>query len=163
EKSKNPIVWAFENNVPYTLEALLDAKFPVQDTVNLSKVVERDSLSLLQSFLAAGADPNQQDINQQTALLAATEKGSLEMVQALLANGANPNLSGLLGRTPLHWAIRSKKPSAVMIAEALVKAGANPLQKDELGKTPLALAEQFDQVALISLLKNALNPSGVSS
>jgi ankyrin repeat protein len=163
EKSKNPIVWAFENNVPYTLEALLDAKFPVEDTVNLSKVVERDSVSLLQSFLAAGADPNQQDMNQQTALLAATEKGSLEMVQALLAKGANPNLSGLLGRTPLHWAIRSKKPSAVMIAEALVKAGANPLQKDELGKTPLALAEQFDQVALISLLKNALNPSGVSS
>ena len=102
-------------------------------------------------FLNAGADPNIQDSNGDTALICAAQIGSepaFNIVKLLLRAGANPNIKNFDGNTALIFAARMKFTN---IVELLINAHADPniqietlttenMWLDHPGFTPLMLA-----------------------
>ena len=92
---------------------------------------------LVKSRLAAGADPEEADARNYTALLLAARLGHWSMLGDLLAAGASPNPRDAEGRTPLHYAAFRGNPIAV---KALLDAGADKSLRDRAGRTPAELA-----------------------
>ena len=99
------------------------------------------SLDAVKELLAKKADPNLADINGGTALHAAVLYGKDDIAKLLVEKGANVNAvftgGPNKGATPLHFAARSKKVTAVM---ELAVASADWSIKWN-GKTPAELAD----------------------
>ena len=62
-------------------------------------------VSLIEFFIAQGADVNQPGYGGITPLGAACHSGELEAAKVLLSHGADPNLADAEGETPLHQII----------------------------------------------------------
>ena len=80
-------------------------------------------LETVEILLKAGADINDGDIGECTALMYAAQCGKLSLAQFLIAHGADVNARASEDITALHWAACS---GHVQIAKALLMAGANP-------------------------------------
>ena len=65
----------------------------------------RDMMAI-NTFLDAGINPNAQDADGRTVLIAAAARGDVEMVNKLLSRGADPNVKDKRGYTALSHAVR---------------------------------------------------------
>jgi ankyrin repeat protein len=68
---------------------------------------------------------------------------------ALLQAGCDINAADSNGRTPLMYAVRYQRPTAVRL---LLERGANEKLKDKSGLTALDLAKQFGNKEIINRL-----------
>jgi ankyrin repeat protein len=90
---------------------------------------------VIESLLAAGADPNDRDEYNGTPLhRAARFNSNAAVIRVLLAAGADPNARTKYGSTPLHRAAQHTENPAVI--QALLDAGADPVAEDVFGKFP---------------------------
>jgi ankyrin repeat protein len=114
----------------------------------------RGHTGAVQRLLAAGANPNIRDPEDDTtALHAAVSDDNEEAVTALLAAKADPNLQDDEGTTPLAIAVTRTDDSAVAIVKRLLAAGADPRAADRHGFTPLhQTADIEDHEEILSVL-----------
>lgn len=93
-----------------------------------------------------GADVNEKNGYEQTALLVAVRKGDVDIVQRLIDAGAEVNLADGIGCTPLMYAVQN---GDLGLVEMLLQAGATNDAKNGAGKTALDLAREkgYEDVA----------------
>ena len=94
----------------------------------------RNATSVIPRLLAAGADPDRQDVYGDAPLHDAVEDAGPAVVRMILADGADASARDGKGRTPLH---RARSRGAV---RALLDAGAGLEIRDGRGRTPLHAA-----------------------
>ncbi|MCW3053417.1 MAG: ankyrin repeat and protein kinase protein 1-like isoform [Chthonomonadales bacterium] len=90
----------------------------------------QEVLAILQSLLAAGADPNT-PIDQSTMLYNALQWHHPEIVQLLLHAHADPNIAPPKGVLPLLYAALDSKPE---VFKELLDAGADPNTHEQNGE-----------------------------
>lgn len=117
---------------PACTRLLLEAGAKVVGSNAFYRVMDLDSVEVLQLLLASGADPNEP------------------------ARGGQPAKFG----TPLLWAIRRGRSAAHI--EALLNAGADPAARTPDGTSAYRLALQFGLTDVVELLKEAGNSEQLS-
>jgi ankyrin repeat protein len=126
-------------------------------------------------LLGKGADPNTRDGAGRNALMvmsmerrledttrralrwgrpyqpaeAQTDKALQLIGEALLQAGCDLNAADQEGRTPLMYAVKYNRPTAVRL---LLEKGANPMVKDKSGMIALDLAKQANHIEIVKLL-----------
>lgn len=118
--------------MPYELEEIDSA----EETALTSAVLESD-IEQVKQLLADGADVNEMNSLDQTAIFATTfteDKLDLDMIELLLKNGANPTISDSEGWTLLHDAVYREDQAAI---DLLLKYDADINQKDLNGESPI--------------------------
>ena len=114
----------------------------------------RRDAAVIEALLAAGADPNETDINDWTPLHQAASMGEEDLIKALIRYGADldaRNGGGTLhlfgGNTPLHVAVGGgAEPAAVA---ALLAAGSDVNARTEIDASPLHM------VTLSTVIQNS--------
>ena len=92
-------------------------------------------------LLAAGADPNLQNLRGNSPLLFASQEGHLDTVRVLIDGGAEIDLPDINGATPLTQVCGSLGRADV--ARALLEGGADTEYKDLRGQTALDKAVKY--------------------
>jgi ankyrin repeat protein len=100
---------------------------------------------MLETLLAAGADPNARGQGQKTMLMGTRP----EVTKVLLEHGADPNLTDIFGDTALHQA---KSAEAVRL---LVAHGADPNALSQLASWPYRRDPSSRRTPYQALLKSA--------
>lgn len=107
------------------------------------------SEKIVQELLRFGADPSEWDFHRTcTSLHCAAASGDVETVKILLEAGADVN-AGIMGRSPLHYAVLSNNSNCV---ETLLKAGASPNNPQVYTETPLHVAASLGSATCVNLL-----------
>ena len=110
-----------------------------------------DAAGLL-AQINAGADVNQTDAYNRTALQRAAQKGRLEAVQVLLDHGADANHAGTGGLTALIAAVGNGNTEIVRL---LIQRGADIAATSFYGATALQNAALGGKTEIVSLLTEA--------
>jgi ankyrin repeat protein len=102
----------------------------------LGAAIQHGNQDIVQTLLAAGADPDKEDTRGWTPLYFAVSKGNKGIVQALLAAGADLNKVGddILNLVPLHLAVSKGNQDIVQV---LLAAGADLNKISAAGLTTL--------------------------
>ncbi len=114
--------------------------------VDTAKTIQKQ---LLKVTVEAGADVDQRDRRDKTALMAACESGHFEYAALLLKNGASVNLANAEGWTPLIYAVSNEDVETV---ELLLAAGADVNAANDFGETALLKAVYRNNKKLVALL-----------
>jgi uncharacterized protein len=109
-------------------------------------------LSLIQTLLEFGADPNAQDAEGNTFLLIAAEQGYTTAIPALLKHQATIDLANQEGWTPL---IAAAAAGHEKIVQMLLSQGTDPNLTTQEGDTALHLAAVEGHAEVVALLVNA--------
>jgi truncated hemoglobin YjbI len=120
----------------------------------LHEASAQGNLTMVESLLRLGADPNAQDGGDHTPLYCLANQyrasGGGDVVRALAQSGANVNANdGVKRCTALHMAARRGNRE---IAEALLDCGADIDARDSLGETPLRRSVNCNKIEVASLL-----------
>jgi ankyrin repeat protein len=117
----------------------------------------RADLVLALALLDNGADPNERDLDGETALHVAAGQGYVEPGRSLIAHHADVNARNAAGKTPLHLAVRS---DCVDLVSDLLTHGANVNAPDDSGDTPLhSAALRGHRKAVELLLSHKADPN----
>jgi ankyrin repeat protein len=100
-------------------------------------------------LLTHGADPNDDFVDGDTALMNASQLGSLPMVSFLLARGAKVEARSHDGANALSNAAEAGHADVVA---ALIDHGANPNELSEQGMTPLQRAATAGKLSSVQML-----------
>lgn len=110
----------------------------------------QDDGKIVELLINFGADVNEKDVDDTTALHMAVTEGNMEIIKILVKRGANlESKSKLKGSTPLHCAANSNKLEA---ARELLSFGAQVDEVNEVGDTALLIASLGNNVELVKLL-----------
>lgn len=143
---------------------------------------EKGGIGAVHALVQMGANVDERNEREETALHWAARRGNLVLVQVLLRHGAAVDVQNDKGFTPLHWAAagghlyvvdellsRGANPNAVNVYEAtplhwaaisgsdavvarLIEAGAKVDVQSEMGYTPLHWAAHGNNGRLVELL-----------
>ncbi|EAY19719.1 ankyrin repeat protein, putative [Trichomonas vaginalis G3] len=105
--------------------------------------------SLCEYFLSLGANINEKDSNELTALHYAARYNFKESAKLLISHGANVNDKNQSGDTALHYAAYHNSKE---IAELLISHGANINDKNQSGDTALHYAAYHNSKEIAELL-----------
>ncbi len=113
-------------------------------------------VSIIQSLLAQGDDPNGTNVLNITPLMEAARNGHLQAVQTLLNAHADINLPAANGETALMWAVTED----LKTVDLLLQHGANPDVQGEFYRTALMSAAKNGFTDIVaSLLKAHADPT----
>lgn len=110
-----------------------------------------DNASLIDDLIKLGADLNDTDEKERTALIYAVISGNIEVVKKLLELGAQTELKDETGYTALEWAVMLGEEE---ILQSLLAADADFNQTSVNDKTALDLAQHYHQQEIYKLLKS---------
>ncbi|MCW7491156.1 ankyrin repeat domain-containing protein [Leptospira sp. 2 VSF19] len=131
---------------------------PIRNPLGFSLLQEcfvRAKYKSCMRLLERGADPNQFDVNGETAIFKLCQDSTLRLQQKttlmdeLIRRGAKVNLQSINGMTPLHWCSVFGEPS---MAKRLIQAGIDIHIADNHGSTALHEACKFGNSAVLALL-----------
>ena len=114
---------------------------------------------LIDVLIEAGANVDEGNYRNRTALFNAVDGGNTDCVQALLRAGANVNVRDKQGNTPLHEAIRKRD---TILLRLLLEHGAAVNARDGLFVTPLHLAERQNNFACAQVLREYGARAGIA-
>jgi ankyrin repeat protein len=159
---------------------LLRAEPPAAAT--LFQAIQGADTAAVKGLLRRGVDPNAQDADGTSALMAATLYASADCIKLLLDAGANPNATNATGATPLMWAvpdlakvkllishgadvnarstnlqrtpllIAARYPASIEVLRLLLDKGADLHAKDTNGASALSLATTYADVEVVRFL-----------
>ena len=133
------------------LWAAIGLATPVGANPDLHPLAVQPSNAVLESALAAGADPEQLSATFELPLMAAVKVKRMDSVKALLGAGADPDGTNRLGESSLHVAAAGDSG----ILKSLLDAGANPNARDAGGVTPMMLAAAAGREYNLRLFRNS--------
>jgi ankyrin repeat protein len=115
----------------------------------------------MEALLAAGADPSQPGIDNDTVVHLAAMANDPKYLELLLAHRADPNArNGVTRATPLVSALMGGRDTQF---HALLAAGADPNAADRTGNTPLHQAAKINQPQrVLELLQARADPSAAN-
>jgi ankyrin repeat protein len=148
--AKNPITAAIEGARPDAATLLLERGARVGPE-ELYAAVRLGRAEVLESLLAAGADPNATKWDE-ALLHIAVKYGGPDCVQVLLKHGAAAEVRNAQGETPLQLA---SSAGAIRSAELLLAHGAELNAADRGGLTPLGRAFESGHHEMAALLTAA--------
>ena len=125
----------------------------------LCEAAGENNIAEVRRLLDDGANPNQVNVDSDTALMLAAFVGHTQIAKALLDGGANPNQAGANGFTALIFAAIK---GHTQIAKALLDGGANPNQAETEvnGSTALIAAAIKGHTQIVkALLDGGANPN----
>jgi serine/threonine protein kinase len=122
------------------------------DAETFGKAASNGDVSTVDTFLAAGIDPNATSSAGRPALLDAAASGSNHITDMLLRKGANVNASDQSGKTALSEAVANDHKQTVNV---LLQNGANVNAKDNDGRTALMQAAIRGRKDLVRALIDA--------
>jgi ankyrin repeat protein len=93
----------------------------------LNTAIARSDVTWTSFLIGKGADPNLQEANGDTPLIAAARVGFNDAIELLLKRGAKVDLANKMGETPLIIAVQQRELDA---AKLLLANGANPDRAD---------------------------------
>ena len=93
----------------------------------LNIAISRSDEMWTRFLVGKGADPNLQQSNGDTPLIAAARVGFMDAIELLLQRGAKVDLANRMGETPLIIAVQQREVDAVKM---LLANGANPDKSD---------------------------------
>jgi ankyrin repeat protein len=137
----------------------------IANTTALRFAAERGDLGVVETLLAAGADPNIQDMIAADSLPQILAKpGATALVMAetaaitarLLSHGANPNVVGWHGHTALMQAAKLGRLDQCLV---LLRHGADKALRDDNGKTAADVAASNGHKDVAKAI-DAWNPAG---
>jgi ankyrin repeat protein len=114
----------------------------------LMSVAVTGSTEIIRALIQAGANPNQQDDIEYTALALAVENSHLRAVRVLVAAGADVNIAATYGNTPL---ILACEKGSFEMAEFLLDRGANIATTNRDRETALMKAAATGSLPLVRL------------
>lgn len=128
-----------------------EGNLPQRPTRDPMLIIEQNDLDELLGFLYWERDPDWQDDQGITLLIAAVVYGRPELVEALIRYGADIDAGGRMDMTALHWAVRGER---VDMARLLLENGAdpNPRGGGDGTVTPMTLAANRANREMIELL-----------
>ena len=114
------------------------------------------------SRLERGADVNEKDSMQGTALHWASLHGFSQLAIALVDNGADIDARDSRSSTPLLWACRKNREDVAMV---LIEKGADINAQDPKGLTPLHIAckNSMEQVARNLIQKGSVTDNQMNA
>jgi len=123
----------------------------------LYHAIRRRNVAIVNRLIAAGANVNAVDFDNNSVLYAAASAGNLEIVNILLNAGANPNAIGFSNLTPLiaaaHNSHQGVEPAQNLeIFNRLVAVGADINAADIAGDTVLIYAASSDNLPVLNRL-----------
>jgi ankyrin repeat protein len=125
---------------------------------DLSKVIQDNDYTGVETALRAGADPNQIGPYGNPALHTAIQNScDCGIISVLLSYGADPDARGSCDMTAMHFAVRSFDPGVFSI---ILNACKNPDELDQFHRTPLWWAVLCDLFEFAqALLQKGANPN----
>jgi ankyrin repeat protein len=114
-----------ENGVAWLLQRGADPNFTSTGDSALHAAVARNHIECARLLLAAGADPNQEDVD---GCVPMWQLASEEMLDLLLAHGADPNVGDQCGIKPSHW-VKDRKLKRRLLDLERVAQGARGGEK----------------------------------
>ena len=128
------------------------------DTCLHDAIVKGCSKDVLQTIIDHGADVNDINKKNRTALMMACLNGKVDAVNILLNAGAKPNIADVYGNTCLHIAVMQGCCEEVL--QAIADSGANVNAATKKNRTALMIACLVGNAEAIKLLLNAgANPN----
>ena len=122
---------------------------------DLHRAARNGDLAQLAALIDAGADLNETDGENETALHKAAKGNHAQAVALLLKAGSDPFVSGQSAfgstGTPLHAAARMGRTDALRV---LLEAGIDPNLPDQGAGPPLHYAVLYNRHAAVALLKS---------
>lgn len=149
----SPLGLASQFNLQATLKDLLGYGQPSQAVMNRSLywASRLGHSGIIDILLGAGAEPNSQELEGQTALAVAADYDNLSCVIRLLSDKRTDiNAPGRKGRTALSYACGSG--CGDIVQELLAQGNCNANYVDYLGATPFFWAVEGEHLSIISTL-----------
>jgi len=158
-----PIHWAVSYNHRPLVELLIQQQAKgfdpdVQDSLGWTPLMmaasRPEGTELAELLISRGANVNEKNNNNQTALHFASSKATLPTITLLLAHKASPRIRDTRHQLPIH---RAAAVGSVPVIKRLLKAGSPLDHADVDGCTPLhhAIAEGHGDAALFLILEGA--------
>lgn len=141
------------NNVlPKTGSMTTEQETESNENTPLINAAITGDVSIIQSLLAQGDDPNGTNVLNITPLMEAARNGHLQAVQTLLNAHADINLPAANGETALMWAVDGGFKD---IVDLLLQHGANPDVQGEFYRTALMSAAKNGFTDIVAALLKA--------
>jgi hypothetical protein len=112
---------------------------------------EQATDEIVRTLITAGAKVNVKDAEGNTPLMIAASLGNAPVLQALLEAGAKVNAKNKDGETALMKAAGGE--GHIEVVRALLIAGADINKENNDGETALKLAEDYENLEIVNLLK----------
>lgn len=117
------------------------------------------SLKYAELLLEHGADIIARDFKGRTALHYAVQNSEGDAVRFVVDLGLHVESIDNAGNSALHWAVVYEKLEA---CEILLDNGANFNRRNNHGRTPLALARDFHEAAIMTLIRHMAKMSSLN-